>query len=330
MSWDPVWSEEVGMIDITRLGCNGGWRKYLHNPVIGGEYGECFDMCVVENEGRLRMYWSWRSRKSIAMSESDDGLEWTKPVIVLEPRSSGWEGDVNRPSVLQRDGQWHMWYSGQVKEASTAGGGPETTGVLDEDAGRSVIGYAVSNDGLTFKRSDDPVMVADVPWEGKSLMCPDVMWDDETSSYRMWYSGGGFFEPDAIGHATSGDGQIWTKSSAKPVFSPRPELLWERERTTACQVIRTEGWFVMFYIGFEDIDKARICAARSRDGLNGWERHKDNPLISGGRAGGWDCEAAYKPYVIWRDDRWIMLYNGRRAFIEQIGVAFHDDRDLGF
>ena len=117
---------------------------------------------------------------------------------------------------------------------------------------------------------------------------------------------------------------------ANPVFSPRRDLLWERERTTACQVLKVDDWHVMFYIGFEDIDKARICAARSRDGVTGWERHKDNPLVSGGRAGGWDCEAAYKPFVVWRNGQWLMMYNGRRAHIEQIGVAFHEDRDLGF
>jgi hypothetical protein len=86
----------------------------------------------------------------------------------------------------------------------------------------------------------------------------------------------------------------------------------------------------MFYIGFEDIDKARVCLARSRDGISHWERHKENPIISGGRAGGWDCEAAYKPFVLFRDDYWMMWYNGRRGYNGQIGVAFHQEVDLGF
>ena len=85
----------------------------------------------------------------------------------------------------------------------------------------------------------------------------------------------------------------------------------------------------MFYIGFEGIDKARISAARSRDGVGGWERHRANPLIGAGGAGGWDCEAAYKPFAVLRGNRWLMYYNGRRGHVEQIGLAFHE-RDLGF
>jgi predicted GH43/DUF377 family glycosyl hydrolase len=314
------------MVDVTLLGCNGGWRKYSGNPVIGGELGECYDMAVLEYGGRLRMYFSWRTRKSIAMSESDDGLTWTEPEIVLAPRpDSGWEDDVNRLSVIERDGRLHMWYSGQVWGNLVN----EADQFEDDGGGRSSIGYAVSDDGISWERRAEPVLVPEQAWESKSLMCPHVMWDDDRDCYRMWYSAGGWFEPDAIGHATSDDGITWTRYEANPVFRPDPSLLWERERTTAGQVIKHDGWYIMFYIGFEDIDKARICAARSRDGLSDWQRHKDNPLISGGRANGWDCEAAYKPFAIMRDGSWTMYYNGRKGFVEQIGVAFHDS-DLGF
>jgi predicted GH43/DUF377 family glycosyl hydrolase len=215
-------------------------------------------------------------------------------------------------------------YSGQVHGEIV-----NEIGRLDVNDGSSAIGYATSSDGVHWERSEDPVMVADQEWESQSVMCPHVIWDEELGTYRMWYSAGGFFEPDAIGHATSEDGLSWRKDERNPIFTPKTDALWERERTTAGQVLKVDGWYVMFYIGFEDIDKARICAARSLDGITGWERHKDNPLISGGRANGWDCEAAYKPYVVRRDDRWIMLYNGRKGFVEQIGVAFHGD-DLGF
>jgi hypothetical protein len=27
------------------------------------------------------------------------------------------------------------------------------------------------------------------------------------------------------------------------------------------------GWYYVFYIGFEDVDHAQICLARSRDGI---------------------------------------------------------------
>ena len=37
-------------------------------------------------------------------------------------------------------------------------------------------------------------------------MCPHVIWDEEMKLFRMWYSGGEQYEPNAIGYATSPDG----------------------------------------------------------------------------------------------------------------------------
>lgn len=39
---------------------------------------------------------------------------WSKPEIVLSPlEGSDWEADMNRPVVVYKDGQYHMWYTGQ-------------------------------------------------------------------------------------------------------------------------------------------------------------------------------------------------------------------------
>lgn len=319
------------IIDTLKQGCAAGWRRYENNPVIGKELGECFDVTVIQKEaGGYRMYFSWRSKKSIAMVESEDGLSWGDPVIVLEPRSeTGWEDDVNRISVIYHDGIYWMWYSGQVCGTIV---NEEHKFYIDEEKAFSWIGLATSQDGINWKRQDQPVIRPNQPWEKKSLMCPHVMWDKELKKFRMWYSAGGWFEPDAIGYADSVDGIHWEKYEKNPILEAVPENLWEKERVTACQVTRFNEWYYMFYIGFEDIDKARINMARSKDGVTGWIRHPDNPIIVGGRAGGWDCEATYKPFAIYEEekDRWIMWYNGRRAYVEQIGVALHDGADLGF
>lgn len=320
------------IIDTLTQGCYAGWRRYEGNPVIGHELGECFDVTVLKQEGELRyrMYFSWRSKKSIAMVESEDGLKWTDPIIVLGPRpESGWENDVNRISVIYHDGLYRMWYSGQVCAELV---NEEHKFYINEEEAFSWIGYATSEDGINWNRRDKAVMKPTQKWERQSIMCPHVMWDEELRLYRMWYSGGGWFEPDAIGYAISPDGVQWTHYEGNPVLSKVPQNLWERERVSACQVTRFGDWYYMFYIGFEDIDKARINLARSRDGVTNWERHPENPILVGGRAGSWDCEAAYKPFAIYEKDkdRWIMWYNGRRAYVEQIGVALHDGADLGF
>jgi predicted GH43/DUF377 family glycosyl hydrolase len=160
-------------------------------------------------------------------------------------------------------------------------------------------------------------------------MCPDVMWDADASQYRMWYSGGEQHEPNAIGYATSSDGNVWTKSPANPIFTPDPKNPWEQQRVTACQVIKRGDWHYMFYIGFRDVEHAQIGIARSRDGVTKWQRHPNNPIISP-TPNAWDHDAVYKPCAILDGSRWLLWYNGRHGGSEQIGVAIHEGEDLGF
>lgn len=321
--------------DPQRVGCRDGWWKHDGNPVLGGEGGFYFDNHVVKVDGTYRMFFSWRDHYSIALSESTDGITWSEPLIVLPPRpESGWEEDINRPTIDYRDGIYHMWYSGQTSGASYTS--DDYTEVYLEasqnSTGTSAIGYATSADGITWERRAEPVLRPEHPWEQNSLMCPTVLWDDSANLYRLWYSGGGWFEPDDIGAATSPDGINWTKVSDQPIFAGDPDVLWEKARVAGAQVIHLDDWYYMFYIGYEDLFKARICIARSKDGVSHWQRHPKNPIISAGLPGSWECESIYKPFVRYdeQDDKWTMWYNARSGTTEQIGVAFRRGRDLGF
>ena len=302
----------VGGQDEPEIEATAGWAKSPKNPVLGGGLGTCFDVSVLKDGGAYRMWFSWRPRKSIALVESKDGISWSEPVIVLGPNDrTDWEADINRPVVLRHGGLYRMWYTGQAR-------------------GRSWIGYATSEDGKIWKReSDKPVLSAEKPWEKAAVMCPHALFDEAAGLYRMWYSGGEQYEPDAIGHATSRDGLVWVKNEGNPVFKPDPALAWEKDRVTACQVIRRADSYVMFYIGFRDRDHAQIGVARSDDGISGWRRHPANPIIRPG-VGKWDEDAVYKPYAILDGPRWLLWYNGRRGSVEQIGLATHEGEDLGF
>jgi len=293
---------------------SAGWRKYEKNPVLGGELGTCFDVSVLDEVNTYRMYFSWRPKRSIALVESSDGISWSEPRIVLGPRSrSGWEGRVNRPAVIKRENNYHMWYTGQMSD-------------------RSWIGYATSVDGVTWERaSAKPVLSPEKSWEGAAVMCPHVLWDGETKTYLMWYSAGEQYEPNAIGYATSSDGLNWKKLPTNPVFAADRNNEWEKHKVTGCQVIRQDDWYVMFYIGFRDEHRAQIGLARSRDGVTGWQRHPDNPIIWPGQET-WDGDSCYKPFAIYEEekDRWLLWYNGRLKSSEQIGMAIHEGRSLGF
>jgi hypothetical protein len=192
-----------------------GWRKYDKNPVLGGSLGTCFDISVLRDGDKYRMWLSWRPKKSIALSESTNGLDWSEPVVVLGPRAdSGWEDDLNRPVVIKHGAQYQMWYTGQAR-------------------GKSWIGYATSPDGKTWTRqSDKPVLAPEKPWEKVAVMCPHVIFDDKEKVYRMWYSGGEQYEPNAIGYATSADGLKWTKHAENPIFKPDAGNAWEKDRVT--------------------------------------------------------------------------------------------------
>ena len=154
-----------------QYGTNGGWKKYEGNPVFGGSYGTCFDVSLLLEEGRdgheiLRMWFSWRPKRGIGYTESRDGISWSEPQLVLAPlEGSDWEEDeVNRPAVIYHDGQYKMWYSGQM--------------LPYREGGRSVIGLAVSGDGIHWERRKEPVLKPDQDWEKQAIMCPHVLFDE--------------------------------------------------------------------------------------------------------------------------------------------------------
>ena len=288
-----------------------GWVKYPSNPVLGGSLGTCFDISVMKENDLYRMWFSWRPKQSVALVESKDGIHWSAPQIVLPPdKATGWEDDINRPVVLKREDGYHMWYTGQAH-------------------GQSWIGYATSPDGKTWKRmSQKPVVSPEKPWEKVAVMCPSVLWDTKTKNYRMWYSGGEQYEPDEIGYATSPDGLTWTKHDS-PVFGPDPNNYWESHKVAGCQVIQHGDEYLLFYIGYRDIDHAQIGVARSTDGITNWQRHPENPIVRPGH-NKWDHDACYKPFAIFDGKQWLLWYNGRHGGLEQVGLVTHQGEDLGF
>ena len=289
------------------------WIKYENNPVLGGgDLGTVFDISVLKDDSGYNMYCSWRPKRSLALSTSQDGKNWSAPEIILGPNdANNWEEDINRPVVVLKDGIYHLWYTGQAD-------------------GHSRIGYAISYDGFEFiRQSNEPVLEPEEDWEKVALMCPHVIWDEKENVFKMWYSGGEQYEPDAIGYATSLDGLNWTKYENNPVFMADPDNDWEKYKVTASQVLKRETDYLMFYIGFHDIDLAQIGMARSQNGIDSWERYSGNPIIFP-TPGSWDESATYKPFAIPEEDRWMLWYNGRNENLEQIGLAIYPAENLQF
>lgn len=299
-------------------GTQGGWEKYPASPLLGSDLGTCFDISMLAEEDRLLMYFSWRDCHSIALCTSKDGIHWSQPEICLRPRQTAEhrEEGLNRPCVVRVGTISHMWYTGQR--------------LPGDEKGTSDIFHAVSEDGVHFVRTgDEPVLRAELPWEKQSVMCPSVEWYEDEGLFRMWYSGGEQYEPDAIGYAESTDGIHWVKSKQNPVFRANPDEVWEHHKVAGCHVLFEEGWYRMFYIGYHNTDYAQIGMARSRDGITGWERSASNPIIAPDE-NGWDAEACYKPFVLHVGHQWMLWYNGRRGKKEQIGLAIQPGDELRF
>lgn len=281
-----------------------GWKKYGSQPVYGNEtIGSIFDpFCFYYNNIYL-MYASERNSGSIIRLESTDGIKWKhRTTCIHGSNKDQWDSVVNRASVIQNNGIWHMWFTGQYKNKSS-------------------IGYATSNDGIFFhKVIESPVLTANTEYEGKSVMNPCVIWDETNNIYKMWYSAGENYEPDIICYAESIDGISWQRYTKNPIMTPNKNNKYEQYKIGGCQVIKYKNLYEMFYIGYQNVDVARICQAYSRDGLH-WEREPKNPILSPTRHS-WDSDAIYKPTFIRRQDGSVYLwYNGRRKKNEYIGFA---------
>jgi len=151
-------------------------------------------------------------------------------------------------------------------------------------------------------------------------MNPFVMF--ENGKFKMWYAAGETYEPNVICYAESDDGINWIKYAGNPIFRSNPEKEYEQERIGACDVLKEDdGGYLMFYIGYRDINTACVCAARSKDGITGWERVPENPLVMP-TPDTWDADSCYKPTAVRADDGTYRLwYNGRRGGAEFIGYA---------
>ena len=292
----------------------GSFKKYEGGPVFGDDTtGTVFDAYVHMENGRYRMDFSWRPKKALAVTFSDDGIHWEEPTITLECNpESGWEDDVNRNCVLYVDGIYKMWYTGQAKSYTY-----------------SYIGYAESTDGIHFERKvSEPILFPEYPWEKESVMCPCVIYED--GKYKMWYSAGETYEPNVNAYAESDDGINWRKSRINPIFIRKRSNFYEKERVGGCHVVHTEDMgYLMFYIGYEDIHTARICVARSKNGISCWERSPLNPIVEP-TPDSWDAQATYKPTVVWNEEegKWMLWYNGRANGKEFMGYAEYGERNL--
>lgn len=279
---------------------NNGWKKYGDSPVYGDGKNVMFDPYCYVKDSCLMMLVSDRSNNVLATVSSSDGIQWGDYKAVLSGVDDTWENIVNRGCIITKGSITYLYYTGQYQ-------------------GRSNIGVATSMNGETFMRIDaNPILQPEFAYEKVSVMNPCVIYDDESNKFKMWYSAGETYEPNVICYAESSDGIKWNKRS-QPVLA-KSNNEWEKERIGGCQVLKdTTGNYIIYYIGYQNLDVARICYAESSDGIH-WIRPDSNLLLSP-TEGSWDADAVYKPTVIDWQGKLHLYYNGRKEHGEYIGLA---------
>ena len=186
------------------------WERRPENPVLSpGPPGSwdgasVHDPRVVWDGRRFLMWYSGYdgARWRIGLASSDDGVRWAKHPgnPVLEPGPPGsWDGaSVAYSSVVVQDGGYRMWYQG------------------GDSAGVWRIGYATSQDGVHWRKSDRNPVLSPGPesaWDAGRVFTPHVLpWG---VGYLMLYTGG----PGAgIGYAFSTDVVSWRKAPKNPAL----------------------------------------------------------------------------------------------------------------
>ena len=267
--------------------------------------GTVFDPCIVRRGTGLAIVYSDRVHGSLVEARSSDGVVWGDFSTLLKGGTDpcSWDNVVNRGCLSERCGRRYLWFTGQNDRSSS-------------------IGLAI-DDGCGFRRAKEAPVLSSSDTSYDAFMNPCVLWDETSSRWRMWLSAGEQYEPDVILHAWSDDGLHWNLDNA-PVFSKNREGC-DSCKVGACDIVQVPwrpGYF-MFYIGYQNIDVSRICAAWSPDGISSWRRFALNPIVAPER-GSWARDSVYKPAVYVPQDpegeTWIW-FNGRRAGEEKIGRA---------
>jgi predicted GH43/DUF377 family glycosyl hydrolase len=196
------------------------WERDPANPVLtrgaGGEWDDhsLLRMAVIHDASGFRMWYEGLGQTSdsswVGYATSPDGSVWTKHPDnpIMAPGSPGTfdAGGVGPQAVIVRDGLYQMWYAAMPNSA---------TGISDVS-----VGYAESDDGLSWIRRSEPVLEPTSGWESGRLGHPSVRFDG--ARYQMWYTGAS--SVPSIGYAVSSDGIEWTRYFLNPVIPPRVEV----------------------------------------------------------------------------------------------------------
>jgi predicted GH43/DUF377 family glycosyl hydrolase len=230
-------------------------------------------------------------------------LPWTKDAnnpILTGGAEGTWNRHLNWPFMLYNTDstRYEMWFSALV--GPPAGWRP------------SRIGFATSQDGITWTIHPDPVLVPDTgTWDESTVQEAAII--RENGLYKMWYGGSSPSKGDIseIGYATSTDGKNWTKDTLNnPVLVPG-SASWQAGGVSSPHVLAYEGGYKMWYTGWNaDWTRSDIGYATSLDGISWTADTINNPVLTAGGSTQWDDSNIWHHQVVFIDTIYHMWYTG--------------------
>lgn len=290
------------------------WSKYPSNPVLQtGSSGtwdnvQVYAPTIIFEDNIYKMWYAGfdatNFRKGYATST--DKINWTKfdfgPVL-LTGTSGSWDAlYVTSPSVIMKDGIYHMWYTGW----------PGSSNNLFR------IGYAISSNGTGWDKYDfNPVLSPSTigNWDPVNVKAPSVVYNN--GIFHMWFAGydGNKIE---IGYASSDDGKNWNWYQGNPVLEGNPDT-WENDVTNP-NVIFDGIAYHMWYTGIKG-DTTRIGYAFSSLGIDWIKDFDANPVIDI-VPGTWEQFGVDAPEILIESESMDMWYSGfSNMNNSQIGYA---------
>ena len=204
---------------------------------------------------------------AIGYADSTDGVQWNKdagnPVLKISG-TEPWDQNGVKMGSLVKDGDiYHLFFYG------------------NSAAGADSIGHATSTDLKHWSRSAAPVLSPGPAgsWDESGISCVTVL--KVGGTFNMWYQAhtpGGI---GRIGHATSPDGNAWTKDTANPVMSPGTPGSFDDISILSFRLIKRPLFddYLLAYCGSTMPIAFGIGIATSPDGVT-WTKDAGNPKFT--------------------------------------------------
>lgn len=216
---------------------------------------------ILYDNGIYKMWYlsGYSQKANVWYAESPDGINWVNKLNnpVLDVGTNGaWDNlIVGARAIIKDNNKYLMYYSG-----------------AQSPYGQSLIGLAISNDGINWQKYSNPAFMPDSVKEyyigSQSVVKVNGIYYMFYDSSPQWN-----YNQFVINLATSTDGVTWSRNSTNPILTP--SLSWEGIGITYPSVIYDGNQFKMIY---ESTDRNNFGYATSFDGIH-WTKNS-KPVFS--------------------------------------------------